>query len=542
MTEALERPSYDQVVRYYLRDDVSGFFWRLCQRRPLKFFHHCDTDPRASTRARPRAISVHCVASVEELCDRILAAAQPQPAYAYDFFPFWGMQSNGVNAPGEPDRLIGWDMRFEFDYGLQDSFAVLLPLVAVLAHFGVPCLPKYSGHQSLHLIIPAEAFPLSMKRQADHQEWMAEVELLGDLFCRIAPYLHPTVIGLSKDLTLTAPYSFHRYYGLISVPLSLEQALAFDPREAALESFRGPVWPFPDLWSEGAEMEALLAYARRVRDDPALVLELGQQVFHGPPWGQFVQENLPPDTPTGSALAALMAGAPGVNQAHPADGWPPEVEGRLRRALVSIDDPAHKTMKYGGLIGRIHYHHSMGETMQPRRIAAEVLCAWALDGLDAALERIMAIAADDQYDAPVVLAARLCSFLPEAADRLTARLVQAWDAGDVTEEPARLALAIALGERSRGQDRVLETLCGPKGASATSRFRGMLREAEAWQAEARPDLALATLVLAFGEDRVRSWITDRTGGTGRRVLKGVFGGKVGKLEHAARGLGLVPGA
>ena len=194
MTTALERPSYQRAVRYYLRDDVSGFFWRLCQTRRLKFFHHCDSDPRGPTRARPRAISLHCVASVEELCDRIMAATHPLPEYPYDFFPFWGMQSNRVNAPGEADHAIGWDMRFEFDYGLQDSFAVLLPIVAVLKHFGVPILAKYSGHRSLHLIIPAEAFPLSLKRRAGRQRWMAAIELLGDLFCRIAPYLIPTNI------------------------------------------------------------------------------------------------------------------------------------------------------------------------------------------------------------------------------------------------------------------------------------------------------------------------------------------------------------
>jgi hypothetical protein len=162
-----------------------------------------------------------------------------------------------------------------------------------------------------------------------------------------------------------------------------------------------------------------------------------------------------------------------------------------------------------------------------------------LDGLDAALERVIAIASDDRYASPIVLAARLCSFLPETDDRLTAKLAQAWKAGDQQEEAARLFLAVALGERSGGQDRALETLCGQEGTPAIGRFKSMLRKAGAWQAEARPDLTLAALILGFGEDSVRSWIIDPAAETGRRMIKGVFGGKVRKLEHSARRVGLL---
>jgi hypothetical protein len=541
MTRALERPSYETVVRYYLRDDVSDFFWRLCQTRRLKFFHHCDTDPRGPARARPRSIALHCVPTVEELRDRVVAAARPVPEYPYDFFPFWGMQSNRVNAPGEADRVIGRDMRFEFDYGLRDSFAVLLPIVAALEHFGVPTLAKCSGHRSMHLVVPAEAFPLPLKQQADHQAWMAALELLGDLICRIAPYLIPTNIGLSKDLTVTAPYSFHRYHGLISLPLSLEQALAFDPGEAALEAFRGTAWPFPDPWCEGIEMGALLAYAGRVQDDPAAVLDLAEAVFRGRRWAEFARENVPPDIPAGSALAALMAGAAGVSQANACRQQDPDAARRLRRALVAMDDPAHKAFKFGGLVGEVDYHHSLEQATWPRRVKAEVLSAWALDGLDAAFDRVMAIAADDRYATPIVLAARLWSFLPETDERLTAELVEAWQAEDQCDEAARLFLAIALGERSGDHDGALEALCGQEDTPAVSRFKDMLREAGTWQAEARPDLALAALVLGFGEGRVRSWIADPGGETGRRIAKGVFRGKAKKIQYAARRVGLVEG-
>jgi hypothetical protein len=154
------------------------------------------------------------------------------------------------------------------------------------------------------------------------------------------------------------------------------------------------------------------------------------------------------------------------------------------------------------------------------------------------MERISAIAADERYAAPIVLAARLVSFLPEADDRLTETLLQAWNAGARYGEAATMFLAIALAERSGEHDHVLQALCGQENTPTLSRFKHMLREAGPWQAEARPDLALAALVLGFGEEGVRSWIADPTNETGRRIVHGIFGGKAGKLRHAARRAGL----
>ena len=285
-------------------------------------------------------------------------------------------------------------------------------------------------------------------------------------------------------------------------------------------------------------MQALLDYAKRVQDDPSLVLELAGQAFEDQRWAGFVEQNLPPGVAAGSPLSTLMAGAPGVNPSNLLRDRSPQAD-RLERALVAMDVPAHKGIKFAGLVDRMDLHHDFEPRVGLRRLRADVLNAWALEGLDAALERVVAIAADERYAAPVVLAARLVSFLPEAEDRLAERLVQAWNACDRYEKAARLFLSIALAERSGERDRVLEALCGQNDTPTLSRFKGMLRKAGPWQAEARPDLALAALVLGFGEERVRSWIANPSGETGRRVVKGILGGKAGKLQHAARRVGLL---
>jgi hypothetical protein len=70
-------------------------------------------------------------------------------------------------------------MRFEVDFDLDCSFQALIPVAAVLEHFSVPVLAKFSGRRSLHAIIPAEAFPSRMTSEPNHGEWMAAFEQLA---------------------------------------------------------------------------------------------------------------------------------------------------------------------------------------------------------------------------------------------------------------------------------------------------------------------------------------------------------------------------
>jgi hypothetical protein len=64
----------------------------------------------------------------------------------------------------------------------------------------------------------------------------------------------------------------------------------------------------------------------------------------------------------------------------------------------------------------------------------------------------------------------------------------------------------------------------------------MLVEAGPWQAEARPDLALAAPGLSCRDGALDSWVAEPDAGTAPQVVDAVFGGSLGKFQHAARRL------
>lgn len=535
MTDLPKKPSYEDVIAYYMREDVSEFFWRLAQSRQLKFFHHCETDPQARTRARPQAIAVHCPATVAELCERVETVAGQSPDYPYAFFPFWGIQSSQVNVPGRTEQVLGWDMRFEFDFDLKNSFAVLLPVAAVMHAFEVPIILKYSGHRSLHLIIPAESFPLSMKRETKRETWMAAAKAIGHLCYRLAPYITTTQVGLSKEMTLTAPYSFHRYYGLLSLPLTLQQALEFDPGVAVLERFPGIQRVFPDPWAEGAGMEHLLDLAERAYSDPRVLLRIAERAFEDSAWDKFARQLNPVDIPVASPLALLMAGAVGV---HQLDHYSPTIRSRLRAALLAVDHPIGKTHKFSGLVDApLGFQQPLSNYVRQRRLRAEALSTWAMKGLGAALDQLCTLAAGNRASFPVLLATRLYALLPETSEQLTAQLLRAWQAIEEVEPTARLFLALALGERCGGNNAVLQALAQHPHDPGAPHFRQLLFESGEWQAEARPDLVLATLVLVLGEEQVRSWALHPDTEAARAIIQTAFNGHTGKFVHSARRVG-----
>ncbi len=498
--------AYEDAIAHYLREDVSELLWQIAQRRKLKFFHHCDTDPAQPPRARPHGVSLHGIASPEAMRRVVAEAATPVPSYPYAFFPFFGMQSSTVNAPGDRGRVIGWDMGFEFDYEWRDSFSVLFPVVATLEHFGVPVLTKFSGQRSLHVLVLAEGFPAEMKRSADHAAWMRAVDTIGELLCRMAPYLIPTHVGLSKEMILTAPYSFHRYSGLLSIPLRLREAMEFEREEASVERFRGVSWELPDPDASGEGMARLMDVAERARVEPDVVLDVAQEVFRG--W----------EAPGDSALEVLMAGARGVTT-------PLAQEERVRRALVAVDHPENKTTRFGALVGRAggFNPHSLAPFVRQRRVRCEALAAWATHGLAGAIQHLEGVAKDETHAEPVALAVRLLSFLPESPADVVGHLVERWGGRAELPLSTQLFLAIALAERAPEQPAVLEHLYTAEHSPRLDALLEALKCADAWRAEAAPKLLLAALALAFGESMLEA----------PEVLHGCFGGDAAKLQHAA---------
>jgi hypothetical protein len=532
-------PTLETVIEYYLREDVASALWELSQRRALRFFYKSSVDLR-TTRRTPASIVLHCEPTLESFRARIERAARRGAPGREGFLPFFGM-GFAANAPGQPQAPVGWDLRFETDRTLEESFRAVLPMLALLTHFGVTVLAKFSGRRSLHVVIPAEAFPAEMRHRPEHAVWMQRREQLGTFLCRFAPPEGKTHALVGRDMVLTAPYSVHRYFGRVSLPLTLSRALEFDdPDEASIESFAGVTWRASQLDSDSDGMGELLEVAQRAERDPALVLSVAREVFGEPIWGQLARRNIT-DRTRRPVAASIMAGVVGICGLQP-DASELDRE-RLDHALVLIDSPQVKDAKLVRMIGSRGFNPYQGRG--PREAVTHALAAWVRGGLDEGARYLMRLADDEtSYRWPVAFAVRMLSLLPETPERHLEVVRSHWRRQRLAEiRPRHLMLAVALAELAATSPDALDELSiAPELAAARSWVIG----AGAWQFERRPDVMLASLCLAFGIDRVTSWVDGLTAEPPDPIAVGLLGrlcqdrSAKFSLRKLAPALGLAP--
>ncbi|GAG22383.1 unnamed protein product, partial [marine sediment metagenome] len=256
-------------------------------------------------------------------------------------------------------------------------------MVGVLTHVNARFLLKFSGHRSLHLILPAEAFPESMEHQPSQRKWHEQASTLGRMLCRFVPPWTAGDVGKSSDLMLTAPYSLHRYNGLINLPLSITDAMNFDPSSATMESFQGVDWN-PDLFDrDDGGVVSLFRIARRLEGEPEILQDLARDVFHDDRWPALsatmhVQEE---DPLTRTIMTGLVAGPSwsGRTDVDPSRYW---------SALLAIDDPENKSMRLLRMFGGIGFIIPEELFLACRRRVARALAAWVRGGLESLWEHV----------------------------------------------------------------------------------------------------------------------------------------------------------
>jgi hypothetical protein len=125
----------------------------------------------------------------------------------------------------------------------------------------------------------------------------------------MVPGLSSTWVGVAKQQPLSAPYSLHRYRGLVGVPLTLDEALGFDPSSAEVDRFAGVSWR-PEAWDLSGEGGAsLLELADLSEREPGLALDAAVGAFGDDRWSHYVGLV---SFGTGSVERAIYAGAVGL--------------------------------------------------------------------------------------------------------------------------------------------------------------------------------------------------------------------------------------
>jgi len=123
----------------------------------------------------------------------------------------------------------------------QEAFEKMKPVLDVLDTFGVYYQIQYSGHRSLHLRIPAEAFPryFQGKLVADFQSYQRNEE--GPIF--IHNPLHRAINRYLPDsghspFSLRMTYATHPMTGLVALPLRRDELDIFHPSMASIRTVK----------------------------------------------------------------------------------------------------------------------------------------------------------------------------------------------------------------------------------------------------------------------------------------------------------------
>jgi hypothetical protein len=123
----------------------------------------------------------------------------------------------------------------------QEAFERMKPVLDVLDTFGVYYQIQFSGHRSLHLRIPAEAFPKYFQEipvadfQIAHRDETGHTWLYNPIHSAINRYLPPS--GHSPS-SLRAAYAIHPMTGLVSLPLRRDELESFRPWMASIYTVR----------------------------------------------------------------------------------------------------------------------------------------------------------------------------------------------------------------------------------------------------------------------------------------------------------------
>jgi len=212
------RPTLGEVKEYYAREDVLEFFNYACEKRKVFFSFRAEPSLKSESGAPPlepeNAEHLHQIIT-ERIEKNMRGMGHDVRPSAYP--SFHGMTSK--------DGDVMTDFVMEADcQGWRRSFVDVRGAIEILSEFHVPYIAKFSGHRSLHVMIPREAFP----EEFEGKSQKSLESKLRDFFRAIA--LVRQAHGTGGILRL--PYSLNENTGMVSLPINHERIDNFRPWEA----------------------------------------------------------------------------------------------------------------------------------------------------------------------------------------------------------------------------------------------------------------------------------------------------------------------
>ena len=217
-------PTYEETIEYYTRNDVLEFINDAAAVRKVVFTFR--DEPSVNNEGDSPPLESPGIDGLREHLIEKFAGALPEKIYpreiplqAYPSFHFLTK-----TAKGQP-----WDFIMEADCpGWRRSFVDVRGAVEFLHEYHVPFIVKFSGHRSLHLIIPREAFPEKFRGRPIGEVWSKLEKELRVFLSRYGLTRHAHGTGG----ILRLPYSLNENTGMVSLPIPYEELDSFRPWES----------------------------------------------------------------------------------------------------------------------------------------------------------------------------------------------------------------------------------------------------------------------------------------------------------------------
>ena len=215
-------PTLGEVKEYYAREDVLNFLNYACGKRKVIFSFKDEPSMRSEGNNPPlkplNTEHLHQIIT-ERIAENMGSMADDARLHTYP--SFHGM--TGKDGDAISDFVMEADCP-----GWRRSFVDVRGAIEILSNFSVPYIAKFSGHRSLHVMIPREAFPEKFDGANVASSWKSLDKRLRDFFGKYARvrYAHGTG-GL-----LRLPYSLNENTGMVSLPIKHEDMGNFRPWES----------------------------------------------------------------------------------------------------------------------------------------------------------------------------------------------------------------------------------------------------------------------------------------------------------------------
>ncbi len=231
-----QKPTLAEMLEYYDREDVSSFIYRACLRRKICMFFAAEMRWSGSWRQKfltlesPEHLKDNIVARIGNSMDDL---AEDQPMRFYPSF------HEAADVLGDyKDFVLEADCR-----GWRKSFDDLYGALKILDEFEVAYRIKFSGHRSLHFMIPWEAFPEYFNGKSVKKQWRQICDRVRAYFVR-----HGGLRSAHRSGgILRIAYSLNENTGLVSLPIASGKLGDFRPWEAGMHHVKVDLPWFEDV-------------------------------------------------------------------------------------------------------------------------------------------------------------------------------------------------------------------------------------------------------------------------------------------------------